>query len=634
MRFRVIWIWIVLNFASAQAGIRALVIQSMNDGKINTMEKNSIGYLQIMKNRGWNVELTSSNDHHHSFENYDLVVIENSNQLNDSTWTKLKTFQQRGGCIWMGSTNSNVESDRHFQQLNQFFNGQFRKLPHQSNVSQWIQLKGESPVTLKLLPGHRIKTDTDNSEAIGVEEIDSNKTIAYWSNLINNPDDYFLLKPLVAMFFHSGRNNDRLIWCGFQISNEPFASDQLENFTLTEEILDWLSGNATIGIAAWKYGRHSALSIQCISDYDFPNIRSLLKILRKHNAPITIFTSSEELTQFSLLTKELLKFNSEFAINGIKLNEMTDESSVKQAEIIRKDLDKFSRIGLVPKGVKLHQDQCTQNTLNAVQAEGLEYLSTISTSLNVYPQFIHDKTKSSFLGGLVLFSKSNLDDYDLFIKHKKSDAFSNAERLYKEFLNTHQLYGLYQFSFSASNISQWNYNITLDYFLQKIQKDQVWLATAAEIAQWVRQREQLKVSKFSTDTTVYVEVINLSNETIEGVVLIISQPKKVGADFLEVVNVSKGCTFDFTDTELLIELPPLPPKAIFTAKLAERTKGWFKVSLKHLPKIVRWSILITLIFFVAAGYYLFIAKKRHIHAAAENNTLKDQGQIRKTGSGR
>lgn len=623
MQLSMICILLIFGWVPVNAKINVLVL-SPNDSKKNLIHDTiSMGYQEMLKNRGWVIHQFNLSNVPKTFENFQLVIVEETNQLTIEQWKILEEYRKKGGAILLTSSRSENYSEGQDQQLEKFLNENLIPLQDSFRDEYTIQLKWGSPITLNHPPGYELKL-RNVTRPMAITPKNSSNVIGYWRKMTTKLDNNVDSEPKVAMLFQSNKNNHRLIWCGFQLSDWEFQLSNLENYELFDEMFDWLIGKATAGIHPWKNGKEGALAIQCISENYFPNIRSLLPLFRKFRIKPTIFTTPNEASKYQSLTKELRKMNAEFALDGERLRHILHDNSVKQAQVIRVELDKFNRIGIIPKGIVLQEDKISTNTIAAINAEDLEYVSTIQLSDRHYPSFVKDQFNPSFFGGIVVLNKTNLNDFELIVQHHKADAYSNADRLYREFQYIQHLHGFYHFTFSAKSISEWNYDLTLDYFLQKLQKSHnVWLTTFEEVAQWVRQREQLRVTTTSTDSTVFVEVVNLSNETVDGAILVITQPKKVQAEYLDVVYVSKGCTYDATGSNLLIELPELVAKEVFVAKLSERKTGWFKVSLKHLPKIVRWSIILMLIFFLSAAWYLFIGRKRHIHAAAEPEQLEN-----------
>ncbi|MDP8237518.1 MAG: polysaccharide deacetylase family protein, partial [Candidatus Hatepunaea meridiana] len=562
---------------------------------------------------------------------YNLVILPGVLCMDDSDIDALVNYLENGGGIlatWGMGCRFIDGKWRGYDFLETLFGAVPEQTDYQTGKRMALQLRFGLPGTDATPPGYYLRL-TPYTKPLYLPEIDysdkdipeyfKTKTAGYWAE-----DGYHDQNPVnidrrTGFAIRQLLSGGRIAWFGTKLDGLHQDSTNRKEYTsFFHQLFRWLGGGGVFSIDAWPKGKHAGALV--IGDINKPisEVIDAAKLFKKKKIKTNYNLIANSITSDSNAIKTMLKSGGEVSIQG-------DNNVIFQKQPLATQVNRLNNASYIisqfapsPKGFKPPQLSFDNNTIRALKQLGFTYILADWNLDRAYPRYEPNDPQHPEMGGIVFFAKNELDDYDLFVRYAIKDPVVMSELMILDFERIYDIGGLYKLNYHSQLLSKPGLLEVIEPTLKHINKKKdVWVATAGEISQWVRQREMLSITSDSTDEAVRVTIKNNSNRLVKDVILRFQPPIGVFAQNIAPSSVSKSCTYNVKDDVFLMILPEIEPGEAFWAVLASNERfgvGFSKV------KII--TIIIVVLIAGALGfvgwsiYWLVYGKEKNMYARA------------------
>jgi peptidoglycan/xylan/chitin deacetylase (PgdA/CDA1 family) len=349
----------------------------------------------------------------------------------------------------------------------------------------YVTIPSRSPLAADIPPGARIELDPGRQVALRLPGRD-----AYYSGYTLEPLPA-AERPLVdGAVAHSTASGARVVYWGFDLADAsplPWTREVLA--LLVRNSASWAAGAPIVEIEPWPRGfRAAAVIAQDVED-QFANAEHALDSLRAAGIRSTFYLTSD----IALRNRRLTRTIAEHAEVGTHsenhrvLGGASRDEQRTRLELTQRDLGEL--VGRPILGLRPPQEQFDRATMAAWLAAGGSYLFGANNARVAAPELLEIDGDT-----LVLFGRVSPDDFIAAAPGASRDPEQLAETFLHEFAKVRALGGLFLFSYHSQLFARPEYVPIVARVARAVAADTtVWLATAAEVADWWRARSSVRV---------------------------------------------------------------------------------------------------------------------------------------------
>lgn len=502
------------------------------------------------------------------------IILPHAECLTDAQIQALQEHVNQGYGLWITSGTGYRDatgSPRGFGFLEEILGGKIETTRFQAETTAALHMRFGKPGSCQIPPGYYLRLAlTENPPCLTGG--DPKDVVGYWTwdSFKEIPSDSIPRDPgMIARTLPSG---GRVVWMGAGV--EQFHLDPVNRkmaLSLIGEVVRWLDGEGLPAVEAWPEGRECAVLIHGDIEDQFQAVKRLTDIIKKLRLPATYSILTREAVKYPLAVEAILETDCEIAVHGDNHAIFAGQSYDVQMGRLQNAAGFVALYGPRPTTFRPPELSYDETTLRAAKASGYTTFLACNHPDRDYP--ICDPDDRSAEGGLVMFPKSELDDYDLFERLKVVGEAAKVHTLVDDFIRIRDVGGLYKLNYHSQYLATDELPTVLESALTEIRGyKSVWFADSRDISEWVRSRSRVHLKSVSTADVVRVSLTNNSSEPIRGLVLRALPPRKVPAELLVPREVSQNCEYDVREGVLYAKIPLLKPGAIFEMELAS-SKG-------------------------------------------------------------
>jgi peptidoglycan/xylan/chitin deacetylase (PgdA/CDA1 family) len=352
----------------------------------------------------------------------------------------------------------------------------------ESRPMTYLTIPAGSPIAVDIPPGSRLDLNPGRQVALRLPERD-----AFYSDYALQPEPAGGAPLLDAALTHTSLGRGRLVYWGFELRDIiRLPWDQALAVLLVRNSVAWAASMPLASVEPWPKGRRAAATITQDVEAGFANAAYALDSLKAARIRSTFFLTSNMAQQHSGLSHDLAN-NGEVGshtenhrlLGGLREADQRDRLRTTQRDLT--DL-----LGLPVDGLRPPQEQFDLATMRAWLAAGGRYLFGANDSRSASPELLPIGKDT-----LVLIGRVGSDDFAA-VAAAHGDVGGSANVLLAEYTRLRALGGLYALSYHSQLLASRQYVPALAHVARSIAGDSVvWLATAAEVAEWWRERAQL-----------------------------------------------------------------------------------------------------------------------------------------------
>lgn len=551
-----------------------------------------------------------------------LLILPNAVYLSDEQIAGLKTHLTTGGgavLTWEFATRYVDGTWRGRALLEDMIGGQVDTMAMEEGKAAALQLRWGVPGNNALPPGYYLRT-TPYSSVLRRATGDSASVSGYWAppGLIETT-----LPPLnrpVGMIVRQLPTGGRLVWIGTNIDGIHIDStNRAMSVKWAKELCGWLLGGGIAAIEPWPEGKKVGVLVHGDIEDQFTSVKKITTVFERLDLPTTFNILANEASRYPDAMAAMIATHGELGIHG-------DDHACFAGQNLELQLQRLNRAAGVistnaprPTSFRPPELAYDDNTILAVKQAGFTHILGWDTPDRDYPIYF----PSGFRGpqaGLTFFPKSELDDYDLFIKVNIPQPSQQVAAMLRDFYRIKDERGLYKLNYHSQFLAHESFPATIETTLKRITSDgEVWVGTAEQIDQWMRVRENLEVAYTSTPKGVQLSVKNAGMNPVKGARLAVLPPRDVPAEMLAPQAVSQNCEYDIVGGAIVTKLPLIKPGTTFTMELGAGKGHRLSAKKKDLlVRIIRVALLLCGIFVVMFVYNIIISPRKFRKQAIAN----------------
>lgn len=373
--------------------------------------------------------------------------------------------------------------------------------------SRYLMAAHRTPASARLEPGERLEIQAGR----GAWAVDASHPALYWGRWELRAFPAAGGGRLAAMAV-SRVGRGRMVWLGVPLGwAEPGTGQGLHVAALLS--LQWSAGRTLVALSPWPRGRRHAVLLAVDVFGEPEQVAGAARYLEARGLPATYFWYSGMLEGRTEL-RRLVGPRAELATRGDRPVPLAGHPRTEQQRRLaasRRALERADARRPV-RGVHPPDEVIDELTLHAAAQAGLDYVLGDPDYDRAYPRLARIGRRR-----LVVLSRAGAgDDFEHVVRDGVTHPGSVAARFLGDLRRIQDLGGLYVLNLRPDLLGSESLRPALDRVLSTAERSQAWVATAAEVAGWVRRRNDVSVR---LDGDGGIEVVNEGSETIEALEL-------------------------------------------------------------------------------------------------------------------
>ena len=410
----------------------------------------------------------------------------------------------------------------------------------------YARIPASSPLAADIPPGSRLDLGPARQVALRVPEAD-----AFYSDFRFASNPIAGEPALDAAVVRSRYRGARVVYFGFEprhLERGAFGADVMR--LLARNAAAWVAGVPRATVAPWPKGRRWAAVIAQDVEARFAYARHALDTLQELGVRGTYFLTSDIARDEHRLTRALSAFG-EVATHSENHDLLGGTPYTRQlARLQTTRLDLFELTDSAVTGLRPPEEQFDEATMRAWVEAGGTYLLGSNDARGAAPELLRLGRDT-----LVLVPRAFADDFEATgPKYRRAPHLVTAV-MRADVARARAVGGLYVLSYHSQLLSRPEYTGVLASMARQLVNDKdVWLATAAEVADWSQRRAAVSAEVTRvTDDEIALLVRNRGESALDHVMIHTTLPP--GRRAIPARNIAA------TDGGATIALPRVPALA-------------------------------------------------------------------------
>jgi peptidoglycan/xylan/chitin deacetylase (PgdA/CDA1 family) len=315
----------------------------------------------------------------------------------------------------------------------------------------------------------------------------------------------------------------------FAFAETTWESRPFVPYQVIDDTLQWLARRPSIVRAAWPDGKVAAEIIEMDTEQAFSNATAFATLMKAINYRSTFYVLTSVASQFPDVLKELAR-EFEIGYHGDVHVGFKDQPSNTQEQRILNMMSELRMILPDTKnitGFRVPTESYDKTTELLMQKHGIRHHAADPSRLEGRLPMILKMDGIAPEDALIVLARTQRDDINLY--WEKLSAEQTTKALIDDFdfaVNTGALGFL---SIHSQNFGEGSVlRQAMPGFLEHVQKrrNQIWLASSNQVAQWWRDRERSTISSSISGKRLDFNLTVKGSQPISGLTLIVMLPEK------------------------------------------------------------------------------------------------------------
>jgi len=451
----------------------------------------------------------------------EVIVVPSAPALNDAERKALLEHHKNGGSIlatgpfgardgagnWLG-----------WGFMEQLFGAKVTDEVDPGAEKNFLVTSGNAPITTRFPAGTRVWVGKTPEKALRFE---GGLVAARFMDWARTPDGK---KPVVV---YGEKDKGRYVLFGFTENAWDPAPTAMR--TLAEGSIEWLQRQPKAEVSAWPSGYRAAHIVTMNVDEPVENVLSLALALDSLKIRGTYFVVADAALK-SPNTLRAITAGHEIAYHGDGLQPFKGQPKSEQAKRI-KDMQQRLAPVLRPDervtGFRAPGESYDPNTEQVLQSAGFRYHAVDPNRSDARLPLFAKANRVAPVDDLVILPRTQGDDL-VYLQDKDATLNSIIGQMRGELGLVMEEGGLGMLSLHSRNFAKDGLmaQAAPAYLLSLAEvKGQLWLATAAEVADWWRKRDNVRAALNIIGKRYELEVSNLGEAAVEGATVNIYHPR-------------------------------------------------------------------------------------------------------------
>ncbi len=454
-----------------------------------------------------------------------ILVLPSAVSLSDEERGEIMAFRSKGGAIlatWATGTRNGRGDWQGWQLLDNLGAKVVGEMPAASNAHNLV-LTGESPVSHTQFAGQRIELSKTSEALLRARGEAVGARLMNWSRVT----DEERRDEGAVIFSEATRQFGRFAF--FAFAESRWEAHTLGTYSLIDDTLQWLRRDPAIVRASWPYGKRAAEIIEMDTEEGFRNALRFATMMQSINYRSTFYVLSSAARQFPDIVTRLAR-DFELGYHGDVLTSFKGQSGTSQEQ--RMQAMRNEMASLIPDvkmltGFRAPAEGYDATTEQLLPKFGINHhMVDPNRSDGRLPLLISGKLESD-ADALVVLPRTQRDDDNL--NAEKLSVSQTTKALIDDFdlaLDTGALglLSVHSRNFGPDSVMAGAMPGFLEHLKQR--RDQLWMASAGQVADWWRDRDRFKLSASSSGNAVEFNITVTGTQPVKGAALIVMLPQK------------------------------------------------------------------------------------------------------------
>ena len=454
-----------------------------------------------------------------------VLIVPSALSLSDQEREAISGFRAKGGGVlatWATGTRTGSGDWAGWQFLESLGAKSAGEIPPDSESRQ-LTLTGESPLTFQQPAGARIWMGKTTESLL---RLTGESVAARFMNWPRVPEGDRLNEGAIV-YSDAGSSAGRAVVFAFAETSwesRPFMAHQV-----FDDTLKWLQRQPSVVRAAWPNGKTSAQVMEMDTEQSFQNASAFAAMMKSIGYRSTFYLLTSVAVQFPEVTKALARdfevgyhgdihvsfkdqpiYTQEQRILNMKAelaSVLSDTSTVTGFRAPTEGYDAATELLLHKHGIRHH----------AADPSRLE--GRVPTLVKMQGVPVED--------ALIVLARTQRDDINLY--WEKLDVIQTTKALVDDFDLAADTVALGFLSIHSQNFDEGSVlRQAMPAFLTHLQtrRNQVWLASSGQVAQWWRDRERITISSSIAGKRLDFNVTVKGTQPVNGATFVIMLPQK------------------------------------------------------------------------------------------------------------
>jgi peptidoglycan/xylan/chitin deacetylase (PgdA/CDA1 family) len=453
-----------------------------------------------------------------------VLILPSAVALNDEERKEISSFQSRGGAIlatWATGARNGKGDWEGWQFLEALGARVVGEIPSTAELG-YLVLNGESPVTHTHPAGYRFGMSKTSEPLLRLKGEKTAARFMNWARVDSEKRDEGAI-----IFTETKPDAGRAVV--FAFSESVWESRPFMMYSVIDDSIQWLQRTPAFVRAVWPNGKHAAQVIEMDTEDGFPNALVFAAMMKEIDFPATFYVLTSAGRRFPEVLSRLERefelgyhgdVHDSFKGQPAKLQEQRMQIMRTELATVVSDTSKITGFRAPTEGYDATTEQLLQKT-------GIRHHAADPNRTDARLPLVAKLDGVKPEDALIVLPRTQRDDINL--ANHNLNVEQTTQALISDFDLLVENGGLGFLSVHTQNFYPDGVLAkAMPAFLERVKqrREQVWLASAGQVAQWWRARERFKLSTSKIGKRLEIDVTVTGKTPLSGPAVIVMLPQK------------------------------------------------------------------------------------------------------------
>jgi peptidoglycan/xylan/chitin deacetylase (PgdA/CDA1 family) len=454
-----------------------------------------------------------------------VLILPSALALSEQERADILRFHAEGGAVlatWATGSRNDKGDWQGWDFMNMLGAKVLGEIPAEPAARQLI-LNGESPVSHQSPAGKRIWLGNASEHFLRLKGDSFGARIMDWGR---TPDATRADEGAIIFAEPAGAAGRSAV---FAFAESAWEAQALAIYDVLDDTLGWLQRKPAIVKAAWPNGKRAAHMIEMDTEQGFPNALRFASMMRALNYRGTFYVLTSVGKQFPDVLQSLAR-DFEIGYHGDVHNGFKDQPLALQQQRMETMFSEMNSV--IPEtqgftGFRAPYESYDGVTEKLLHKFGIRHHVVDPARSDARLPLLAKLDRVATEDALVVLPRTNRDDINLAKENLNTEQITQA--LIDDFNLAENMGGMGLLSIHSQNYANdAALTLAMPGYLAHLTKhrEQVWLASAGEIANWWRERERLKLSARNLGRRLEFNLTVTGKKPFTGGTLVVMLPRR------------------------------------------------------------------------------------------------------------
>jgi peptidoglycan/xylan/chitin deacetylase (PgdA/CDA1 family) len=469
-----------------------------------------------------------------------VLVVPSAIALSQAERKQLSVFQQKGGNIlatWSLGARGDDGKWEGYGLLEVLFGVKVAGEVAPTSEERFLNLLGELPLTAGYPAGQRVWLENTAEKMLRYSAASpSTNPAALYTDWVRNRVP--LAASTAVAYGEYGAERGHARWVAIGFAETSWGTQHHVIAGLLQNALHWLENGVAVTKAAWPMPHRAAYVIEMDTEEGFANARGFARMMEAIDAKATFYCLTSQAVRFPHFVRDLAKRH-EIGYHGdVHVGFIAQPEAEQRGRFDRMKSEMKSIIGdsVDAVGFRAPFEQYERTTERLLHSEGFKHHAADPNRTDARLPFFSESGSKSPARALVVLPRTQHDDVSL-LQDMQSDKDKDKDKLFAtlafDFHLARDMGAMGLLSIHSQNFAE---DAVLAAVMPDLLKEvaehrqQVWIASSNDIADWWRERERIRFKVSGTSDKILLDLTIAKDRPLGKVALIITN-RRAGQSF-------------------------------------------------------------------------------------------------------